>query len=168
MYAADLPLFVEYPEEPQSELRILDMSAGNRAMWFNKDHPLTTYLDRREIVNPTICCDTREMPPEVGEGYGLIVFDPPHVNFGASAVMSQTYGHHTTEEIRDIVRRSAKEAHRVSRQDALMAFKWNDHDQKLEKVLSLMSEYREPLFGQLVAQRTKHACGTFWVMLRRR
>jgi hypothetical protein len=108
------------------------------------------------------------MPPEVGSGYGLIVFDPPHVNFGANAEMSKTYGHHTTDEIRDIVKRSAQEAHRVSRPDALMAFKWNDHDQKLEKVLALMSEWWEPLFGQLVATRTKHACGTHWVMLRRK
>jgi hypothetical protein len=165
MYALALP----FPaEEVQSDLKILDMSAGNRAMWFNKDNPLTTYLDRRESVKPTICCDTREMPSEVGEGYGLIVFDPPHVNFGKNAEMSKTYGYHTTDEIRDIIKRSAKEAHRVSKPDALMAFKWNDHDQKLEKVLALMTEWWEPLFGQLVAQRTKHACGTYWVMLRRK
>jgi hypothetical protein len=74
--------------------------------------------------------------------------------------MSKTYGHHTTEQIRDIVKRSAAEAWRVSTPDALMAFKWNDHDQKLERVLALMADWWEPLFGQLVVTRTKHACGT--------
>lgn len=149
-------------------MKILDMSAGNRAMWFEKDNPLVTFLDIRPEVIPTIVCDTRNLPTEVGEGYTLVVFDPPHVNFGKNAEMSKTYGYHTTEEIRDIVRRSSAEAHRVSAPDALMAFKWNDHDQKLEKVLALMNDWWIPLFGQRVAQRSKHACGTYWVVLRKK
>jgi len=45
-------------------MKILDMSSGNRAMWFKKNHSMATYLDCRPQVNPSICCDTREMPPE--------------------------------------------------------------------------------------------------------
>lgn len=82
-------------------MKILDMSAGNRAMWFNKNHPDAVYLDCRSSVEPTIVTDTRQMSADVGDGYDLIVFDPPHVNFGKNAEMSKTYGHHTTEEIRD-------------------------------------------------------------------
>jgi hypothetical protein len=52
-------------------MKILDMSAGNRAMWFNRSHRLATYLDCRSSVKPTICCDTRDMPSEVGDGYNL-------------------------------------------------------------------------------------------------
>lgn len=149
-------------------MKILDMSAGNRAVWLDKKHRDCIYVDIRPSVNPTIVADTRELPPSVGDGYQLVVFDPPHVNFGASAEMSKTYGHHTTEEIRDIIKRSAKEAHRVTVPDALMAFKWNDHDQKLDKVLGLMFEWWEPLFGHATSSRTKHSCQTYWVMLRRR
>lgn len=149
-------------------MRILDMTAGNRAMWFDKKYFDCTFLDCRAEVHPDIVCDTREMPSSVGDGYSLVVFDPPHVNFGAKAEMSKTYGWHTTEEIRDIIKRSAEQAYKVTLPDALMAFKWNDHDQKLEKVLALMSEWWEPLFGQKTAQRTAHVCGTYWVMLRRR
>lgn len=149
-------------------MKILDMSAGNRAVWFNKNHPDCTYLDIRASVEPTVVADTRKLPSSIGKGYELIVFDPPHVNFGANAEMSKTYGHHTTEEIRDIIRGSASEAHRVSAPDALMAFKWNDHDQKLDKVLALMEEWWEPLFGHGTSVRTKHSCQTYWVMLRRK
>jgi len=149
-------------------LSILDLSAGKRAVWFNKRHPQVTFLDCRPDVEPDVVCDTRELPAAVGGGFGLLVFDPPHVNFGKNAEMSKQYGHHTTEEIRDIVRRTAHEAHRVSAPQALMAFKWNDHDQKLEKVLALMTEWWEPLFGHKVAQRTKHSSATYWVMLLRR
>jgi hypothetical protein len=149
-------------------LRILDMSAGNRAIWFDKEYRDAVFLDRREEVEPDVMCDTRALPSQLGTDFGLIVFDPPHVNFGENANLSKDYGHHTTAEIRDIIAGSAKEAHRVSKSDALMAFKWNDHDQKLDRVLDLMSPWWEPLFGHKVSARTKHSSTTFWVMLRRR
>jgi hypothetical protein len=149
-------------------LKIIDLSAGNRAIWFNKQYPDCTYLDIREAVNPDIVADTRELPISINREYNLVVFDPPHVNFGKNAAMSQVYGHHTTDEIRDIIKRSSQEAHRITLPDALMAFKWNDHDQKLEKVLSLMETWWEPLFGHATSVRTKHSCQTYWVMLRRK
>ncbi len=148
-------------------MKILDLSAGKRAVWFDKNHRDAVYCDLRPEVNPTVVCDTRRLPPEVGDGFDLIVFDPPHVNFGANAQMSKTYGHHTTKDIREIVELSAKEAHRVSRLDALMAFKWNDHDQSFEKILKLMAAWWEPLFGHKVSVRTKHSSQTQWVLLRR-
>ena len=149
-------------------MKILDLSAGNRAVWFDKKYRDAVYVDLRPEVNPTVIADTRHLPAEIGNGYDLVVFDPPHVNFGANAEMSKTYGHHTTEEIRDIIKGSAREAHRVSRNDALMAFKWTDHDQSFGRVLALMNEWWEPLFGHKTSTRTKHSCTTQWVMLRRR
>ncbi len=149
-------------------MKILDMSAGNRAVWFDKAYRDTTYIDCRPEVGPTFIADTRALPPEVGGGYDLIVFDPPHVNFGANANMSKTYGHHTTADIRSIIEGSAKEAHRVSRPDALMAFKWNNHSQSFTKVLNLMNPWWEPLFGHKTSIRTKFHSTTQWVLLRRR
>lgn len=144
------------------------MSAGNRAVWFDKDYRDCTYVDIRPGVKPTVVADTRELPPTIGDGYSLVVFDPPHVNGGPNGNISRDYGHHTTDEIRDLIKRSAREAHRVTVPDALMAFKWNDHDQKLVRILGLMFEWWEPLFGHATAIRTKHSCQTCWVMLRRR
>lgn len=147
-------------------MKILDLSAGKRAIWFDKNYPSTVFVDIRPEVGPTFVADSRSLPPEVGSNYDLVVFDPPHVNFSAGAEMSQQYGHHTTEEIREIIRQTGREAYRVTRSDALMAFKWNDHDQKLGKVLLLLPNW-EPLFGHKVAIRTKHASATTWVLLRR-
>lgn len=148
-------------------MKILDLSAGNRHIWFNKEHPLATYVDVRPEVKPQIIADTRRLPAAIGEGYDLIVFDPPHCNFGKTSRMVKDYGHHTSAEIREIVSLTSKEAHRVSRPDAFMAFKWNTHDQKLEKILALMSEYWEPLFGHIVSAPQRRPSTTYWVMLRR-
>lgn len=48
-----------------------------------------------------------------------------------------------------------------------MALKWNDHDQKLEKILELLSPCWKALFGHKTAMRTKHSSTTYWVMLLR-
>ena len=148
-------------------MKILDLSAGRRAVWFDKNHPDATFIDIRPEVHPTIVADARKLPNFMA-GYSLVVFDPPHVNGGKNGNISRDYGHHTTEEIRDIIRGSAREAHRVTKPQALMAFKWNDHDQKLSRVLDLMSEWWEPLFGHATSIRKKHVCQTYWVMLRRK
>lgn len=158
------------PVEPEESMKILDMSAGNRAMWFDKKNPLVTFLDCRAEVFPTIVCDTSSMPSEVGDGYDLIVFDPPHANFGANGHMAKRYGHSTHDQIRATIRGSAAEAHRVSVPSALMALKWNDHSFKLDIVLDMMAPYWEPLFGSHMRNRGGPQAGSqsYWVMLRRK
>ncbi len=147
-------------------MRILDLSAGKRAVWFDKQYPDATYIDIRPEMEPDRVLDSQNLPFEA-DSFDLFVFDPPHVNFGKNAEMSKTYGWHTTDAIRELIQATAREAHRVGSTDSLMAFKWNNHDQKLDKVLNLMSEWWEPLFGHKVAMRTKHASATTWVLLRR-
>lgn len=149
-------------------MKILDLSAGRRAVWFDKNHRDAVYVDIRSEVKPTIVADARSLPAEIGVGFDLIVFDPPHKNNAASGKMSHNYGHWTAEQIRDIVTGSAREAHRVATVDGLMAFKWNDHTRKLSSVLTWISPWWEPLFGHGVSGQHRHASMTSWVMLRRR
>jgi hypothetical protein len=145
-------------------LKILDLSAGNRAIWFDKDHPCATYLDIRPEVGPDVVADSRALPAEIGEGYSLIVFDPPHKNNAATGNMVRNYGHWTHDEIRSTVAETAKEAHRVAADNALMAFKWHDGHIRLPSILKLLAPFWEPLFGHGVTHQQK---GTSWVMLRR-
>lgn len=148
-------------------MKILDISAGNRAVWFDKNHPDATYIDVRPEVEPTIVADARSLPAEVGSGFDLIVFDPPHKN-NAGQNMAKNYGVWTHSEIREIIAGSAKEAHRVAKDGALMAFKWNDHSIRLAKVLQMLDPWWEPLFGHGVRPQQRGKSITSWVMLRRR
>jgi 23S rRNA G2069 N7-methylase RlmK/C1962 C5-methylase RlmI len=146
-------------------MKILDLSAGKRAIWFNKKHPLATYVDKRAEVFPDIVANTTKLPKRIGKNYDLVVFDPPHMNCGKKSNMSRVYGYHTTKQILETIEGTAKEAHRVTRSKALMALKWNDHDIKLQRVFDLMPQW-EPLFGQLT--KTRPDSKTYWVMLRRK
>lgn len=145
-------------------MKILDLSAGNRAVWFNKNHPLACYLDKRSEVKPTVVCDTRQIPESVGSDFDLVLWDPPHKNCGPNSNMSKVYGYHTTEEILDTLEKTAIEAHRVTRSNALMALKWNSADIRLERVFKLLKQW-EPLFGHLTKDGPRSQ--TYWVMLLR-
>ena len=151
-------------------MRILDLSAGNRAMWFDKSNAMVTFLDRRECRGPDFVCDTRSIPLEVGENFDLVVFDPPHENVGAKSHMAKRYGHSTRADIESTIRGSGREAHRVTRENALMAFKWNDKAWNLDIVLSWLEPYWEPLFGSHLRNQGGPSARTqsFWVMLLRR
>jgi hypothetical protein len=146
-------------------MRILDLTAGNRGIWFNKNHPDAVYLDIRPEVMPDMVADVRE--PLHGSDFDLVVFDPPHLNFGKNSNMSKTYGHHTTAEILDLIARAQVEAWRVTKPEALMALKWNDHSISLKRVLALMTKW-EPLFGHGVAESQRRGKATSWVMLKRK
>jgi hypothetical protein len=146
-------------------MKILDMSAGFRHIWADKNHPLVTFLDRRAEVKPTIVCDTRAIP--LGDGlFDLVVFDPPHENTG-SGKLSRTYGKADRADILSTVYRSSREAWRVTKPNALMAFKWNDCAWPLEKVLPMLQGW-EPLFAHGLRLPGRHRTQTYWALLLRR
>jgi len=122
------------------------------------------YLDKRPEVNPTIVCDTRNIPKTVGSGFDLVCWDPPHGNCGPNSNMSKVYGYHKTADILDTIEKTGVEVHRITKPNALMALKWNSFQMKLDRILKLLPKW-EPLFGHL----TKDGPGsqTYWVMLRR-
>lgn len=144
-------------------MRILDATAGNRAVWFDKNYPDAVYIDRRQFPK-TLWLDCRWTPFKDGS-FDLVVFDPPHMAIGPRARMARTYGHFSTREIRDLVRDAFREFHRILRPDGLVAFKWNDHDTKLDRILSEVRGF-DRLVGVPVAMRTKHSSMTYWVLLR--
>jgi hypothetical protein len=148
-------------------MKIIDFTAGNRAIWINKKHPNCTYIDIRPQMNPDIVCDTTKLPAEIGGGYDLVVYDPPHVNSGPNGQMSERYGHWKLQQIRDAIAGSGREAYRITKYGGLMAFKWNDHDIKLKTVLDLMPNW-EPLFGHHMRNGPSSRSQTYWVMLKRK
>lgn len=146
-------------------MRILDLTAGNRAVWYDKNNPLCTFLDIRPEVGPDVVCDTKSIPHFIGNEFDLIVYDPPHMNCGPNSNMSKNYGYWTNDQIRENIAKTQVEAHRVAKKNALMALKWNNHDIKLQTVFDLLTLW-EPLFGNLT-KNGPHS-QTYWVMLRRK
>jgi hypothetical protein len=154
-------------------MKILDLSAGRRAIWFNKNHPLATYLDKRPeltMLHPsTLTIDTTLPWPQALKAagpYDLVVWDPPHMNVGPNSKMAKAYGTHTTKEILDIIHKTAINLESLTTSHTLMALKWNDHDIKLSRVFALMPQW-EPLFGHLTKDGSTSSSQTYWCMLKK-
>ena len=149
-------------------MRVLDATAGSRAVWFDKRYPDTVFIDVRDGMFPgNTVMDARHTSFKDGE-FDLVICDPPHMCVGPASQMAKRYGHWTTAEIRAMVRDFFVEFHRILRPDGLVAFKWNDHDTPLKTVLgSAQIAGFEPLVGVPTAHRTKHSSVTYWCLLRR-
>jgi SAM-dependent methyltransferase len=148
-------------------VRVLDVSAGERHVWFNKSHPDAIFLDIRPEVKPDVVGDSRNLG-QFGSGwFDLVVFDPPHGNIGPNGAMKKRYGSFDMPYIRDLIVRSEREIYRVLKADGLLAFKWNDRQVKLAVVLAWMPSF-DPLFGHHVSSAQARPSTTYWVMLRKR
>ena len=145
-------------------MKILDATAGQRAMWFDKNYPDAIYIDIREEMNPTVVGDIMQSPFRDGT-FDLIVFDPPHNPTGPEnkGIFAKQYGRFLAEQIRTLVIEGSKDLSRVLKINGILIFKWNTHGMDLGKILRLVSHGLIPLFGQRTAERTKHSSKTYWI-----
>ena len=97
-----------------TEKMILDVTCGDRTIWFQKNEPHTIYCDKRReewegdfgnairndgrkkhrhlVINPDVQCDFTQLPFADGS-FNLVVFDPPHItNLGENSWMRKSYG----------------------------------------------------------------------------
>jgi SAM-dependent methyltransferase len=119
---------------------ILDLTSGNRSIWFSKEHQDTIYIDLREVMRPDVVADCQSLPFRDGL-FGLIVFDPwPSAPPG-------------------FLQATAQECARVATPEGLLAFKWSGN---LDEALKNLEDPWEPLFGHALDQETS------WAMLRKR
>lgn len=147
--------------------KILDVCCGSRMFWFDKENPLVIFQDIRQEehilcdgrllkVNPDIIGDFRNMDfPD--NTFKLVVFDPPHLHkLGQDTWMAKKYGTLLPTWEQDI-KLGFDECMRVLQKDGVLIFKWNEHQIKLNQILSLIPY--KPLFGHTSGKHGK----TIWL-----
>lgn len=163
----------------ESELRlaqhymplILDACCGGRQFWFDKENPLTLFVDKR-TMEPKVVGTGKDarirkcLPDKVmdfrkldlpNESFRLVVFDPPHLFLGENSYMAQSYGRLDKLTWHDDLRKGFSECFRVLKNEGILIFKWNECDVPLREVLSLTDQ--RPLFGHPSGKSQK----THWV-----
>jgi hypothetical protein len=144
---------------------ILDVTAGYRMMWFDKQQPNTIYLDQRPECNPDIVGDFRNLKEFPDNHFQLIVWDPPHeIRCKASnpnCSFVHDFGFLVPETWQSDIRKGASECWRVLKYKGVLIFKWNDRNVKVDRVLKLFPI--EPLFGQITkGAKGKTRSKTYW------
>ena len=156
------------------EKKILDVTCGNRTIWFQKNEPHTIYCDKRRerfegwygnkekknhntlVIEPDIQCDFTALPFE-DNSFSLVVCDPPHLkNLAESSWMRKEYGS-LTEDWQQMLHDGFTECMRVLKPDGVLIFKWSDVSISTREVINAIGQ--EPLFGH----RSGKKMNTHWM-----
>ncbi|MBQ1293895.1 MAG: hypothetical protein IIY21_07630 [Clostridiales bacterium] len=161
-----------------TEKMILDVTCGDRTIWFQKNEPHTLYCDiRREewegdfgktlradgkkkhrhiVIDPDIQCSFTDLPFK-DNTFSLIVFDPPHIeNLSENAWMRKAYGS-LDGDWKPMIRKGFKECMRVLRVGGVLIFKWSDISVSTREIINIIGQ--EPLFGH----RSGKKMNTHWM-----
>ena len=158
--------------------KILDVTCGSRSIWFDKNHPMAIYCDKRKeewhgefgnalrkdgskkqrqlIINPDVQCDFTDLPFD-DDSFSLVVFDPPHIeNLADNSWTKKAYGslHDGWEKM---IHDGFAECMRVLKPDGVLIFKWSDVSISTRDVINAIGQ--EPLFGH----RSGKKMNTHWM-----
>ena len=140
------------------EKAILDVTCGSRSIWFQKNNPLTVYMDKREEhytglwgdskrtcdIEPDIIADFTDIPFPDNSFY-LVVMDPPHLtSVGDNAWLKKKYGR-LEENWSKTLHDGFTECMRVLKPGGTLIFKWSEIQIPTRDVINALGE--EPLFG---------------------
>ena len=158
---------LEYITTKNNGKFILDACCGGRQFWFDKNNPLTTFIDsrsgqwvlsdsRRFNVSPDMVMDFTALDfPD--KSFKLVVFDPPHLTrAGDKSFMAIKYGR-LGKDWRKTLRQGFGECWRVLDDYGVLIFKWSENNIKLSEVAKLFPD--KPLFGHT----TDNKSHTYWV-----
>ena len=123
---------------PSDRAEILDVCCGGRMWWWDKQHPLAVYMDRRVAppgsskrrpkwsCQPDLLADFTAIP-FADEAFRLVVFDPPHLVRDTPSPASEVrlrYGELSSEDEHAVLRRGFAECWRVLAPGGTLVFKW--------------------------------------------
>ena len=163
-----------------NDKQILDVTCSFRGMWFNKNHPLALYCDKRRErfeyknvnsdgrnrvanINPDVLCDFTDLPFD-DCSFNLVVLDPPHLkNLSPNSIMAQKYGV-LIAGWEEVIKAGVDECMRVLRPGGTLIFKWNEGSVKVSEVISILNH--KPIFGHTTAKSGKTKWMTFYKPLK--
>lgn len=148
---------------------VLDVCCSAKMMWWNKHHPLATYMDKhagnftsqhtklqRVEIAPDVIGSYTNLPYPDNSFY-LVVFDPPHFEtLGKNSKIAKIYGE-LVGDWRSEIRQGFQECFRVLKPYGTLIFKWSEMDIAVEEIVALAPQ--EPLFGH----RTRRHGKTHWM-----
>ena len=158
-------------------MKILDATCGAKQMWFQKNHPLVTYLDKRNgkyihwdkknaerrviNINPDVVGDFTNLDFE-DNIFDMVLFDPPHIiaKKETNARVVNRYGILNKDNWKQTLSKGISELFRVLKPEGVFVLKWCENTISVDEIIKL-SPY-PPLFGSNT--KSKGHTANFWIL----
>lgn len=163
-------------------MKILDATCGFRGIWFQKNHPFVTFMDKRNETVKCICIKDQRVshkrfykvkPDVVSEWkdapfpnnyFDMVIFDPPHLiidkNKKNLSAMEKQYGHLYKHNWRSELKQGIKKLFDVLKPEGIFILKWCENSVKVEDIIKLCPY--PPLFGSNT--KSKGHTANFWIL----
>ena len=151
---------------------ILDACCGGKHFWFDKNNPLTLFMDKRKVdkgaipqqpnweCNPDIIGESKSgdksAPDFKDNQFKLIVWDIPHKLKPDKGLITMKYGS-LGETWKEDTTQGFNELWRILDNHGILVFKYADLDIAVKEMLSLFPV--DPLFG---TKTKKGVNNTYW------
>ena len=160
-------------------MKILDATCGLKGIWYQKNHPFVTFMDKRYIngkmqktknkisnrrvirIQPDVVADwTKTIPFD--DHFDMIVFDPPHFirnKFDDQSFFYEKYDMLNAKTWKQDLKKGFKELFRVLKEEGVFILKWNDCYRSTKEILKLCPY--KPLFGTEIRRTSSN---THWMV----
>lgn len=161
-------------------MKILDATCGAKNMWFNPNHPLVTYIDKREgkfvswdkkncsrritEIKPDMVLDWTKTLPFDNNEFDMILFDPPHVirNKECNIHMDMKYSILKKDTWKQDLKKGITELFRVLKPNGVFVFKWGQFSISINDIIKLFPY--PPLFGNKTKGQSVNDKDTIWIV----
>jgi len=161
-------------------MKILDATCGAKNMWFNPNHPLVIYLDKRNgkyiswikrtadrrivKIKPNIVADWTKKLPFNNDYFDMILFDPPHIirNKEYNIHSDNQYGILFKNSWKQDLKKGIKELFRVLKPKGIFIFKWGQHSKPINEIIKLFPY--PPIFGNKTRGQSVGDKDTIWLV----
>lgn len=153
-------------------MKILDATCGSKSIWYQKNHPFVTFMDKRKEsakskhrmgerrryrIDPDIISEWKDAPfPD--DYFDMIIFDPPHLirkREWTDSSMCIRYGKLYQDNYKQVLKEGIKKLFDILKPEGTFVFKWCDTDRPVEEILKLFPY--KPMFGTRTGQsNTNH------------
>ena len=153
-------------------MKILDATCGSKEIWFQKNHPFVTFMDKRKgyffyqypnspkkeeyHIEPDVVSEWKDAPfPD--NIFDMVIFDPPHIiRNGEKGILPTKYTVLKPDTWRQELQIGIKKLFDVLKPNGFFVLKWDECNIKKEEIFKLIPY--PPLFG------TRTGSDNYWIV----
>ena len=161
-------------------MKILDATTGFKGIWYQKNHPFVTFIDKRKgwmdgktknmtfknrrrwKIDPDLVVSWKDVPfPD--NYFDMIIFDPPHLilDRGKSIPqMAKAYGNLYSYNWRMELKEGIAKLFQILKPEGIFVLKWCENSVKVQEIIKLCPY--PPLFGSNT--KSKGRTANYWIL----